>query len=227
MAARDFPPLIAAPRLSLRQDAANQLRAQVAAGALAPGVYYSIGAVAAQLRVSATPVREAVLELAGEGLLEVAKNRGFRVRVPTDKELDDLLDLRVILEVPAMSRLAQLRPPPDLDALRPRADHLVELAEGGEMVTFVAVDKEFHLALTALLDNEQYVGMVELLRNRTRLLGLPELVGDPVLVNSAREHVQLLDLIEAGDVEGTEDLMRRHLGHVRGLWAGRPEGTTP
>ena len=226
MATPEFPPLVAIPRLNLRQDAANQLRAQVTAGALEPGVFYSIGAVAAQLQVSATPVREAVLELAQEGLLEVSKNRGFQVRVPTDKELDDLLDLRVVLEVPAMGRLAGQRPAPDLADLRPVADHLVQLAESGDMVEFVAVDKDFHLALTARLGNEQYVGMVEQLRNRTRLLGLPHLVGDTGLVSSAREHVQLLDLVEAGDVTGTEDLMRRHLGHVRGLWAGRPEGTT-
>lgn len=223
MASLDRAAFVATPRVNLRQDAANQLRAQITAGALQPDILYSIGAVAAELQVSATPVREAVLELAQEGLLEVAKNRGFRVRVPTEKELDDLLDVRLTLEVPAMGRLAALRPAPDLAELRPQAEELVKLARKGDMVAFVAVDKTFHLELTALLGNDQYVAVVEQLRNRTRLLGLPDLTGDINLINSAREHLELLELIEAGDVAGTEQLMTRHLGHVRGLWAGRLE----
>lgn len=223
MAIVQRPPLVAARRLSLRDDATAQLRAQIIAGALEPGVLYSIGTIAQQLEISSTPAREAVLKLAQEELVEVVKNRGFRVRIPTDKELDDIVDLRMVLEVAAMGRLADTSPPPDLSELRPLADQLVELAAEGDMVRFVGVDKDFHLGLTALLGNQQYVAMVELLRNRSRLLGLPRLSGDSTLVRSAREHIDLLDLITAGDREGSETLMRQHLRHVRGLWAGRPE----
>lgn len=218
--------LVATPRLSLRDDATNQLRAQITAGALKPGALYSIGTIAVQLEISATPVREAVLKLAQEELVEVVKNRGFRVRVPTDRELDEIVDLRMVLEVTAMSRLAGLDPPPDVSGLRPLAERSVELAEGGDMVEFVAVDRDLHLRLTALLGNQQYVNMVAQLRNRTRLTGLLDLGGDMDLVRSAREHLELLDLIEAGDSPGVESLMRQHLGHVRGLWAGRPEGSS-
>ncbi|HWM75835.1 MAG TPA: GntR family transcriptional regulator [Nocardioides sp.] len=215
--------LVAARRLSLRDEATDQLRAQIIAGTLAPDTLISIGTIAKQLEISATPVREAVLKLAQEGLVEVVKNRGFRVRVPTDKELDDIVELRLVLEVAAMRRVAELDPHPDLGELRPLAEDLVGLATEGDMARFVAVDKEFHLGLTALLGNPQYVEMVELLRNRSRLLGLPRLSGDRDLIQSASEHIELLELISAGDGPGSEALMRQHLRHVRGLWAGRPE----
>jgi DNA-binding GntR family transcriptional regulator len=57
------------------------------------------------------------------------------------------------------------------------------------------------------------------LRSQTRLLGLTPLVESGRLVQSAAEHHELMDLVDAGDAEGAEQLMRRHIGHVRGLWA--------
>lgn len=212
------------PRTKLRDAATEQIKAQIIAGTLEPGELYSISTISEQLRVSATPVREAVLDLAKDGLVEMVRNRGFRVRVLSDKDLDDIVDLRLVLEVPAMERLAASRPAPDVDPLRPMARDLVRLAVEGDMVGFVAVDRQFHLAVTALLGNERYVSMVALLRDQMRLLGLSGLEGDSELIASAREHEQLLDLIAAGDVPGTRSLMTRHLQHARGLWAGRPEG---
>lgn len=211
------------PRTKLRDAATEQIKAQIIAGTLKPGELYSISTISEQLRVSATPVREAVLDLAKDGLVEMVRNRGFRVRVLSDKDLDDIVDLRLVLEVPAMERLAATRPAPDVDPLRPMARDLVRLAVEGDMVGFVAVDRQFHLAVTALLGNERYVSMVALLRDQMRLLGLSGLEGDSELIASAREHEELLDLIAAGDVPGTSALMMRHLQHARGLWAGRPE----
>ncbi|SEE89062.1 GntR family transcriptional regulator [Jiangella alba] len=211
------------PRTKLRDAATDQIKAQIIAGTLEPGALYSISTISEQLRVSATPVREAVLDLAKDGLVEMVRNRGFRVRVLSDKDLDDIVELRLALEVPAMERLASQRPALDVEPLRSPARDLVRLAEEGDMVGFVALDRQFHLAVTALLGNDRYVAMVALLRDQMRLLGLSGLEGDSQLVASAREHEQLLDLIAAGDADGTRTLMTQHLQHARGLWAGRPE----
>jgi DNA-binding GntR family transcriptional regulator len=60
---------------------------------------------------------------------------------------------------------------------------------------------------------------VRSLRSRSRIYGLRKLADQGELVPSAREHAALLDLIEAGDVDGAERLMDRHIRHVRGIWA--------
>jgi len=212
------------PRTKLRDAAASEIRAQIIAGTLRPGVLYSVSTIAGQLQVSATPVREAILDLAKDDLVEMVRNRGFRVRVLSDKDLDELVDLRLVLEVPAMGRLAAMKPTPDLSDFRPMARELERQASDGDMVGFVALDRQFHLGLTALVGNQRWVNMVGMLRDQTRLLGLSDLQGATELIDSAREHEQLLDLVLAGDVPGTEALMTRHLQHARGLWAGRPEG---
>jgi DNA-binding GntR family transcriptional regulator len=68
--------------------------------------------------------------------------------------------------------------------------------------------------LTAVVDD---------LRGRTRLPGLAALVGSAELAASAAEHGELLDALEAGDGPGAESVMRRHIGHTTGWWAGSGE----
>ncbi|KAA2253950.1 FCD domain-containing protein, partial [Solihabitans fulvus] len=73
--------------------------------------------------------------------------------------------------------------------------------------------------LLALAGNPHLVRVVGDLRKRSRLYALPALADRGELEASAAEHVELLDLLLAGDAEGAERLMRQHLGHVRSLWA--------
>ncbi|MBX6723054.1 MAG: FCD domain-containing protein, partial [Dactylosporangium sp.] len=92
-----------------------------------------------------------------------------------------------------------------------------------DLIDYVEQDRLFHLDLLALAGNDQLVTLVGELRSRARLYGLQRLAETGELAASAAEHVQLLQLIEAGDTAGLERLIRRHIGHVRGSWAGRSE----
>jgi DNA-binding GntR family transcriptional regulator len=88
-----------------------------------------------------------------------------------------------------------------------------------DLIAHVAADMEFHLRLLALAGNAHLVEHVRSLRAQSRIYGLRSLAERGELVPSAHEHAELLDLVLAGDAEGTERLMRRHIGHVRGIWA--------
>ena len=74
---------------SLREQVTSALRAAVISGEMRPGVVYSAPSLAARFRVSATPVREALLDLVKEGLVVSVRNKGFRVTEVTDRQLDD------------------------------------------------------------------------------------------------------------------------------------------
>ena len=210
-------------RTSLRAEATRAIRAQIVAGTLTPGQLYAIGDVAARLGVSPTPVREALLDLAHEGLIEIIRNRGFRVRIVTDEELDHIYEVRQMLEIPAIERLAGRIPPPVLGSLRSLSERVDAAAERGDITTFLSLDRELHLALLGLLDNPQIVAIVGRLRDQARLYGLSRLAGSADLLQTAREHDALLDAIEGGDAATAARLMARHLDHTRGIWAGRNE----
>jgi len=218
------PPL---PRLAerrhLRHEIAEALRGALVSGGLRPGVVYSAPTLAAQFGVSVTPVREALLDLAGEGLVVPVRNKGFRVTELAAGDLDEITALRVLIEVPTVRDLAigtsgQLRT--QVMALRPAARQIVEHAEAGHVVEYAAADRDFHLALLALAGNRHLVDVVGNLRSRSRLHGLAERANAEQLLRSAGEHEQILDLVLAGDPVAVEDLMTRHITDVRTAWAG-------
>lgn len=207
-------------RRNLRDEITENLRAAVISGELRTGVVYSAPSLAGQFGVSATPVREAMLDLANEGLVEIVRNKGFRVTELSEEDLDDLSELRALIEVPTVCRIASAEVATEvLDELRPLATEIEAAAARGDLIAHVAADMEFHLRLLALAGNRHLVETVRSLRARSRIYGLRALADRDALVPSAHEHAELLDLLAAGDTEGVEDLMRRHIGHVRGIWA--------
>ncbi|NEA49343.1 GntR family transcriptional regulator [Streptomyces sp. SID10815] len=208
----------------LRDQVADALRAALIAGELRPGVVYSAPALAAELGVSATPVREAMLDLAREGLVEAVRNKGFRITEMTDRDLDEFTELRTLIEVPTVGRVTETAGGGQLEALRPLARRIVTAAREGDVLAYLEADHRFHLELLGLAGNTRLVEVVADLRKRSRLYGLGSLKETGRLVSSAEEHVELLDLMLAGEARAAEDCMRRHLAHLRTLWAdGRPD----
>jgi DNA-binding GntR family transcriptional regulator len=188
-----------------------------------PGALYSVPTLAQQFGVSATPVREAMLDLAKEGLVEPVRNKGFRVRELSEAELDDITQLRAFIEIPAVVDIARNIELEQVEALRPLVEAIDKAANEGDLLAYVEADRQFHLELLALLGNSRLLELVRSLRAQSRLYGLGELAASGQLGDSAREHFELLDLLAKRDSVGVERLMRQHIGHVRGMWAAPPQ----
>lgn len=208
---------------SLRAHVEEALSTAIISGELAPGTLLTVPTLAAQFDVSATPVREAMLDLEGRGFVEPVRNKGFRVTEVSDESLRELVEVRQLLEPPAMERLAGAFPVARLPELREVAQQIVAGAATGDLHAYLAADLEFHLELTTMLGNHLLVGIVRDLRSRTRLVGLASMLESDRLGESAAEHLELLDLLAAGDAAGARSLMHRHIHHTLGWWAGNPE----
>jgi len=223
MAADSIGPLPSVRRLAqrenLRDSVANALRAAVISGELKPGEVYSAPTLGARFGVSATPVREAMLDLVREGLVISLRNKGFRVTEVSDEDLDNVAAVRQLIEPPTIRDVVPAIPAADYPRLRRLAEDIVVAAQAGDLIAYIEADRVFHVTLLAYSGNQKLVDVVSDLRSQTRLLGLTPLVESGRLLPSATEHHELMDLVEAGDGEGAEQLMRRHIGHVRGLWA--------
>lgn len=217
----DDPLATLRPRESLRDATVRRLHAAIMSGYLQPGTVYSARALGAQLGISATPVREAMLDLVKEGLVEAIPNKGFRVVQLTGTELDELIQLRELIEAPTVRLIAErgIDDKAGLDELRAMADELVRTARDKDAIGHSATDLQFHLKLLSYGNNQSLVNTVHSLRVRSRLYGIARLAERGELEATAREHAELIDLICARDADGAEALMRRHLRHVRGVWA--------
>nr|WP_211116414.1 GntR family transcriptional regulator [Glycomyces buryatensis] len=213
------------PGESLRTRVERTLSTAIISGELAPGTLLTVPTLAEQFAVSATPVREAMLDLEKRGFVEPVRNKGFRVTVVSDDLLNDIVEIRLLLEPPAMARLAGEFPMDRLAEFRAEADDIVTGARAGDLTAYLLADQRFHLELTSLLGNAVLVDTIAELRARTRLVGLVSLLETSMLDVSAREHHLLLDHLAAGDAEAASDLMRQHIRHAVGWWAGKAEET--
>ncbi|WP_438291173.1 GntR family transcriptional regulator [Streptomyces sp. HUAS TT7] len=208
----------------LRDQVAHALRAALVAGELRPGAVYSAPGLAADFGISATPVREAMLDLAREGLVEPVRNKGFRITEVSERDLDQYTELRALIEVPTVGSVTDTASAEQLEALRPVAEEIVDRARAHDLIGYLDADRRFHLRLLGLAGNERLVETVGDLRKRSRLYGLTRLDERGELISSAQEHVELLDLMRSGDRPAAEACMARHLGHVRSLWAREGNG---
>jgi DNA-binding GntR family transcriptional regulator len=160
-----------------------------------------------------------MLDLAKEGLVEAVRNKGFRITEVSERDLDELTELRLLIEVPTTARLAGRLDRAALAELRSLAKAIEAGAAAGDLIAYLEADREFHLTLLGHAGNRHLVELVGELRSRARLYGLTHLAGSGVLIDSAREHATLLDALANGDEEAAEALMRQHIQHVRGIWA--------
>jgi DNA-binding GntR family transcriptional regulator len=205
---------------SLREQARKVIRGLIITGQMQADQLYSVPRLAIELGVSATPVREALLDLAREGLLEAVRNRGFRVVALSSNELKDIYAIRTMLEVPSVAEIARAGlAPSQLAELRELAAATKRAADAGNLIEFLETDRTFHVELIATLGNKPLAELVETLRDRVRLQAFKRGSSLEYIAQSAAEHFQLLDFLSKQDEAGAVAVMRRHLERSRHVWS--------
>jgi DNA-binding GntR family transcriptional regulator len=217
-----MPATLLAPalqRVSLREQVLATIREALITGQIVPGVVYSAASLAAELGISNSPVREAMLALVDDGLMEVVPNRGYRPVALNRSDLADIAQLRMLLEVPAAGMAAKM----DLGEREAELEGLVERIEqtaaDGDVSGNLAADRQFHLTLVDVCGNRRLTQQVARLRDQTRLYNIHHLAQTGALVSSAAEHRPLLIAIVAHDRRRAETLMRAHLDHITTDWS--------
>ncbi|HZE06228.1 MAG TPA: GntR family transcriptional regulator [Solirubrobacteraceae bacterium] len=193
---------------------ADLIREGILEGRLRPGDRLKEDMLAKELAVSRTPVREAIAMLQAEGLLEAQQHRGAQVRSYTPGELEEIYDLRSILEGYAARRAATRITDAELDRLRASCDRMEKL-KPKDLEHLVEQNGIFHDTILQAADSQRLVTMV----TQTRALPLtyqsyawytPE-----QLSLSLEYHRRVLSALERHDAEQAEHDMRHHLFNAR------------
>jgi DNA-binding GntR family transcriptional regulator len=193
--------------------------AAVGARKLAAGAVYSAADLASQLGVSAGAVYGAMLDLTAEGLVEPVGADGFRVSAPTVAELREMIELRMLVEIPAVRQVADRGvSEAELATLERLAEATMTPAQDRDILGYINSDLAFHLYLLGLSGNGQLVEVVRILRSRSRLHELREEDCPPFMLENAREHLDLVDLVADGRVSAVDDLLRGHISRITARW---------
>jgi DNA-binding GntR family transcriptional regulator len=190
------------------------LRDEIVRGDLVPGQYLRLEEIAARFDVSTMPVRQALRDLEAEGLVTSYRHRGAMVTQLSADELQDIYDIRVMLEE-AATRLAV---PHVTEATLAELTLLVEQMEEqqGHVATQVKLNHQFHLTLYAASGRSHLCELNRMLRYRTQhyLHLFTVEVESENFSQTQGEHQAILEACKRGDAEQAAAIIRDHVAQV-------------
>ena len=210
----------------LRQSVYDALIDLIVGGELPPGQHMVETDLARQLGVSRQPIREALHRMEAEGWVDLRPSQGAFVHVPTDAEVDDLLDVRSLFEAEA-ARLAATGTSPSRPAQLARLREICRegeaAAEAGSFGAAVAANNAFHAEVAVIGGNAVLAELADIVGRRVQWYY--RLVAPARGHGSWTEHAEMIEAIEAGDAERAQALARRHTERTRQAYH-RPRPTT-
>ncbi len=204
-------------RSDLRSQVTNSLKTKIISGILEGEIIYSSSDIALSLGVSITPVREAILDLARSGLVEVVRNRGFRVISMSDKALDEVAEVRKNLEPLAMKLIVERAQESEIKALLPLIGEMKETVEN-DIPAFLVHEHKFTVSLLKLSDNQRLIKIISELIDQTRLKIVETKIKIKPLSLVIENHEAILAALLERDAERASALRLKHVEDIRGFW---------
>lgn len=189
----------------------DRLRALIVSLAVPPGASLSPATVAKRLELSLTPVREALLRLEEEGLVDIIPQSGTRVSRIGVQRAREAHFLRVSVELEVVRKAAAEPGRPEVEALRAILARQGAALERGDMTEFIAQDHEFHRALCEIAGVGGLWGVIRTRSgqlDRLRHLHLPTPGKTRSVID---EHKRILRAVAAGKPEEAQRHLRAHL----------------
>jgi len=197
------------PRRTAHQSVVAVLREVILSGAIAPGTRLIQAELAAQFGVSNTPVREALRELATEGLVQFDSYRGAVVRAPSVDEIREVYELSALLAPLSVRKAVETITKEELAALRRLHEQMGE-ADGIEQ--WAPLNREFHRIIDEAARSPRLAAILGALRDARMVeVAVAISAGAREIRQSNAEHARILRAIERGDAERAAGLMEKHV----------------
>ena len=197
--------------LSSSQRAIHELRMRIFSGELAAGSDHLESELAALLEMSRTPVREAVLTLEGQGLLEMRPRKGVRIVPLSPGDMSEIYDVLTELESHAAEQAALAGfAPGDLTILAGAIDDMDTAIAGPDLDAWADADDRFHRELVRLGRNRRIEAIVAMMSDQVRRARMTTLFMRPLPTKSNEDHRRVYQAIRDGDAATARDVHRQH-----------------
>ncbi|KUM86327.1 MULTISPECIES: GntR family transcriptional regulator [Streptomyces] len=221
----------AVTRSTLRQQIADALRDEVLAGRLQPGQEFTVKEIAEQYGVSATPVREALVDLSAQGLLEADQHRGFHVHEYSLDDFRGMIEARSLVTdgmfqaLDAGHRILQELEEPRTAAavagVRRRGEEAQRAAAAGDLTVLIGYDLRFWRELSVLFGNPYLADFLHRLRVETWVCTVQHLRRVTDLRGSLwSAHPEVADALYRQDTATARELLTAYNGHYLTLIEG-------
>ena len=192
----------------------TQLREEILRGTYAPNQRLIEADLAERLGASRFVLRNCLIQLSAEGLVELQPNRGARVRETTPEEAVEITELRQSIESLVAARAAEKVTDEQAGALREIERQMVEAVEGAELLSYSELNSRLHALLREIAGHQTASRLLEQLRGQMvrHQLRLALVPGRPAV--SLPEHREIIDAVCTRDAERARQAMFNHVGSV-------------
>jgi DNA-binding GntR family transcriptional regulator len=192
----------------------DAIRAAIADGEFVPNQRLVEADLSEQFGASRTTVRTALVQLASEGLVERVQNRGARVRAVSLAEAVEITEVRMVVEGLCAAKAAERLTDADRDRLREIGDAMRAAIASGDLLGYSDLNRRLHGLVLELAGQTTAGAIIERLRgqNVRHQFQLAMHPGRPAI--SLPQHLEIIEALCAGDAEGAEAAMRRHIRSV-------------
>jgi DNA-binding GntR family transcriptional regulator len=195
----------------LSLQARKQIEEFILDGILRTGDKITERDMAMRLGMSRAPVREAIRELINAGLLEQISARQIIVRQLLFREIEEIFDIRAMLEGKAAALAAANRQSEQLKRLQGLFEQMILVAHRLDYPTYFDLNIQFHKLIHQIANAPRLLGLIDQIMRESLLLRSRSLVNEDHIQYSINEHSQILMSLETGDSELAELLMTRHV----------------
>ncbi|KAF2957224.1 hypothetical protein AS159_09335 [Thermotoga sp. Ku-13t] len=210
-------------RASLKEEVLNKIKEFIMKGRFAPGQRIVIDALAKELGVSVTPVREALHHLAAEGLVSIEPRKGFTVRKWEIKEIEDLLYLRMYLEKLAVRLFIEKASEQDINDLAAIIERMNRAVEASDLEGLTMLNSQFHRKILQCSGNQELLKIMESLSAKLHRVRILSLSYPGRMEQSRIEHRIIFEAIKARDIPMAEKAMEEHIKSVMAVLLKRAQ----
>lgn len=196
------------------------LRAAILSGDLEPGARLGEVELAERLGVSRTPVREALRDLAADGLVEVLPNRGARVAQWSTADLDEIYELRALLESHGAARAATRIAPAETDVLEKLCNDMDACVRRGrkrDLDRITALNAEFHRRIVDAAGSPRLAGLMSTVVQVPLVVRTFHRYSAEAMARSLGHHRELVAALRAEDAEWARSVMSSHVHAARAV----------
>lgn len=197
--------------LSAKDFAVRHIRALIHAGEFDKDGKLSIASLSEKLGVSRTPIRDALWQLAGEGIVTISPRVGAFLRRVTPGEAMDIYRIKVAIEPLMAGWAAERGDATRRTAFRDKVQELLDVAATGDVEKYIARLEERRAVLLDMAASPPLAETLSVVDGRVRLLRFRNLSQDGQLGISAGQHVAVAEAVAAGDAEAASAAMREHM----------------
>jgi len=201
-------------RPNLSEIAYDEIKEMILSGELAQGERIVLERMSEQLNLSITPIREALNKLAQDDLIKVTPRSSYEVISLDPEDINDILDLREMIETFALRTAEENLASFPVDSLQ---ELFHKINASGSYKKFVEADIKFHEAIIAVSKNKRVLKLYSYIRNPERILMIPSAKVEGRIETAVKEHLAILKAIENEDINIAVENLGSHIQRVKSL----------